>query len=368
MSKKKKWSIIILIVMVLILAGFSYYRISENIKASQRQGRPPQTVETAQVERGSITSELTFTGDILPIQQTNIYSRVTGNIQKLYVDIGDYVSAGKTLALIDQSTFVQSVKQTEGLLNQAKATHLNNQVNYERLRILFEKGLTSKGDLDNAETLVKVSEAQVQTAQANYNTARLQLSYCSISAPFSGYITKKYLDQGSLVSSGTSNSIFLLANISKLKIMVNVLEKDIPLLEGVKNVTIKADAYPNEEFTGVFKKMSQSVDLSTRTMPVEVDIENKGNVLKPGMFARVELVLDKHDNVIKVPLQCVRKDEKGSFVFMVSSESSAVKIYVTTGIQSDNMVEIVTGLSDTDKVVTVGQELIKENSKVKISK
>jgi RND family efflux transporter MFP subunit len=368
MSKKKKWSVIFLIIIFLILAGFTYYRINENIKSSQKQGRPPQTVETAKVERSDITNELSFTGDVLPIQQANIYSRVTGNIQKLYADIGDYVSAGKTLALIDQSTFVQSLKQNEGLLNQAKATLLNNQVNYERLRILFEKGLTSIGDLNNAETLVKVSEAQVQTAQANYNNARLQLNYCSISAPFSGYITKKFLDQGSLVSSGTSNSIFLLSNISKLKIMVNVLERDIPSLDKVKNVTIKTDAYPNEEFTGVFKKMSQSVDLNTRTMPVEVDVENKGGMLKPGMFARIELVLDKHDNVIVVPLQCLRKDDNGSFVFSINNESSAVKIYVKTGIESNNKVEIISGLTDADNVVTVGQELIKENSKVKISK
>jgi len=368
MSKKKKWSVIFLVIVVLTLAGFTYYRISENIKASQKQNRPPQTVETAQVERGNIASELSFTGDILPIQQTNIYSRVTGNIQKLYADIGDYVSAGKTLALIDQSTFVQSLKQNEGLLNQAKATLLNNQVNYERLRILFEKGLTSKGDLDNAETLVKVSEAQVQTAEANYNNARLQLSYCSISAPFGGYIIKKFLDQGSLVSSGTSNSIFLLANISKLKIMVNVLEKDIPLLDNVKNVTIKTDAYPNEEFQGIFKKMSQSVDLSTRTMPVEVDIDNRGNLLKPGMFARIELIMEKHDNAIIVPNQCVRKDEQGSFVFSVNQDNTAVKIYVKTGIEADNKIEILSGLTDNDRVVTVGQELIKENSKVKISK
>lgn len=368
MSKKKKWSIVILIVMILILAGFTYYRINENIKASQRQGRPPQTIELTKVERGDIANELSFTGDIQPIQQTNIYSRITGNIQRLYADIGDYVPAGKTLALIDQSTFIQTVKQTEGLLNQAKATLLNNQVNYERLKILFEKGLTSKGDLDNAETLVKVSEAQVQTAEANYNNARLQLSYCSIGAPFGGYITKKFLDQGSLVSSGTSNSIFLLANISKLKIMVNVLEKDIPLLENIKKVTVKTDAYPNEEFTGIFKKMSQSVDLSTRTMPVEVDIDNNGGMLKPGMFARVELILDRHNNVIILPLQCVRKDDKGSFVFTVDAESKAVKVYVTIGIESNNKIEIVSGLTDSDKVVSVGQELIKENTKVKISK
>jgi len=368
MSKKKKWAIIISIIFVLVLSAFVYYRVSENIKASQKQNKPPQSVEITKPEQGDITSGLSFTGDIIPVQQTSIYSRVTGNIQKIYVDIGDYVKAGKLLALIDQSTFIQTVKQTEGLLNQSKASLENNKVNYRRLFTLYEKGLTTKGDLDNAETLVKVTEAQVQTAEANYDNARLQLSYCSITAPFSGYITKRLLEQGSLVSSGTSNSIFVLSNIGKLKIMVNVLEKDIPLLENIKNVTVKTDTYPDETFTAKFRKISQLIDLSTRTMPVEVDIDNESNTLKPGMFARVELILDKHYNVLKIPIQCIRKDEAGSFVFSVSEDNTVIKKYVQTGLESDNKIEIVSGLNESDSIVIVGQELIKENSKVKISK
>jgi RND family efflux transporter MFP subunit len=368
MSKKKKWAIIISLVLVLVFAFFVYYRISENLKAAQKQNKPPQTVEIIQPERGDIASELAFSGDILAVQQTNIYSRVTGNIQKIYVEIGDYVNSGKLLAQIDPSTFIQSVKQNEGLLNQAKANLENNKVNYERLLVLYDKGLTAKGDLDNAQTLVKVSEAQIQTAEANYSNARLQLGYCNISAPFSGYITKRFLDQGSLVSSGTSNSIFILSNISKLKIMVSVLEKDIPLLEDVKDVTVKTDAYPDKEFTAVFRKISQSVDISTRTMPVEVDIDNHDNLLKPGMFARVELVLDKHNGVLIVPLQCVRKDDNGSFIYSVTEDFTAVKKYVQTGLQSNNKIEIESGLNDSDKVISVGQELVKENSKVKLSK
>jgi RND family efflux transporter MFP subunit len=368
MSKKKKWSITIFIFSVLVLAAFVYYRVSENIKASQKQNKPSQSVEIIKPELGNIVSELSFTGDILPVQQTNIYSRVTGNIQKIYVDIGDYVSTGKLLALIDQSTFIQSVKQTEGLLNQAKASLENYRVNYRRLLVLLEKGLTSQGDVDNAETQVKIYEAQVQTAEANYESAKLQLGYCSITAPFDGYITKRLLDQGALVSSGTNNSIFVLSNISKLKIMVNVLEKDIPSLENIKTVTVKTDTYPNETFTAKFRKMSQSVDLSTRTMPVEVDIDNEGNTLKPGMFARVELILDKHYNVLKVPLQCIRKDETGSFVFSVSEDNTAIKKFVQTGLESDNKVEIVSGINENDNIVVVGQEIIKENLKVKISK
>ena len=114
--------------------------------------------------------------------------------------------------------------------------------------------------------------------------------------------------------------------------------------------------------------MSQSVDLSTRTMPVEVNLDNSDNILKPGMFARVELIFDKHYNVITVPLQCVKKDEKGSFVYSVSEDNTAIIKYVQTGLESNNKIEIVSGINDNDKVVSVGQELIKENSKVKISK
>lgn len=103
-------------------------------------------------------------------------------------------------------------------------------------------------------------------------------------------------------------------------------------------------------------------------MPVEVNIDNSDNMLKPGMFARVELILDKHFNVLTVPLQCVRKDEKGSFVFTVSEDFTAIKKYVQTGLESNNKIEIVSGLNDSEKVVAVGQELIKENTKVKIAK
>ena len=368
MSKKKKWVIIISLVFVLVFASFIYYRINENLKAAQKQTKPLISVETILPERGDIADELTFSGDILAIQQTNIYSKVTGNILKIYAEIGDFVNSGKLIAQIDPSIFIQAVRQNEGLVNQAKANLENNKVNLARTQILFDKGLAPQGDLDNAATLVKVTEAQVQTAEANYSNAKLQLSYCNITAPFSGYITKRFLDQGSLVSSGTTNSIYILSNISKLKIIVSVLEKDISKLDDVKDVTLTTDAYPDKIFTAKFRKMSQSIDLNTRTMPVEVDIDNADNMLKPGMFARVSFLLDKHYNALIVPVQCVKTDESGSYIFTVTEDNSAVKKYIETGLKADNKVEIVSGLDDKERVVSVGQDLIKENSKIKISK
>lgn len=369
MSKKKKIYVIIVIgVILLAVAALVYYRISENIKSSKRPAPPPQSVQVITPERGDISSKLSFSGDILAVQQTNIYSRVTGNIQKMYADIGDYVPRGKLLASIDKSTLYQSVRQMEGLVNQAKATLENNKVNLERTQKLFEKGLTSQGELDNALTLVKVSEAQVESARANYNNAALQVGYCNITAPFSGYITKRFLDEGSLVSQGTSNSIYILSDISKLKILVSVLEKDIPKLENVKEVTVTTDAYPGEVFTAKFRKMAQALDLSTRTMPLQLDIDNDKGILKPGMFAKVELLLETNYGSLIIPEQCVIKDDSGEFVFILNEESTAIKKYVQTGLKSDNKTEIVSGINENDKVVSVGQQLIQENSKVKIVK
>lgn len=307
-----------------------------------------------------------LSGDILPIQQTSIYSRITGNIQNIFVDIGDYVHRGKLLAVIDKSQYIQSVKLTEGQLKQAKANLENNKINYERLFALFEKGLTSQGEIDNAYTLVKVSEAQVQTAEANYDNARIQLGYCNITAPFSGYITKRHLDRGALVSSSSQNSIFILSDISKLKIMVNVPEKNITMLNDIKTVQETTDAYPGQTFEAVFQQIAQSVDLATRTMQAEIHIDNKENSLKPGMFAKVKIDLETHYDVLILSEQCVRKDEKGEFVFVVNNENTAIKNYVQTGIVSENKKEIVSGIKENDKIISVGQELVREEGKVKI--
>ncbi len=368
MSKNKKIYLIVFIAVVLIATtSLIYYRINENIKSSTKPQKPPQAVQIITPSRGDISGKLLFSGDILAVQQTNIYSRITGNIQKMYADIGDYVSKGRLLAVIDKSTLYQTVRQTEGLLNQAAANLENNRVNLERIQKLFEKGLTSQNELDNAMTLVKVSEAQVETAKANYNNAVLQVNYCNIRAPFGGYITKRFLDEGSLVSQGTANSIYILSDISRLKIIVNVLEKDVPKLDNVKEVFILTDAYPEEVFTGRFRKMAQALDMNTRTMPVQIDIENRMQILKPGMFAKVELLLDTHTETLIIPEECVMKDDSGEFVFTVGDDNTAVRKYVQTGLKSDNKTEIVSGISETDRVISTGQELIQENTKVKIA-
>jgi RND family efflux transporter MFP subunit len=368
MSKKKKVIISVSVIILLAFSIFVFLRIRSNILASEKKIVAAPSVEVTNPTRGDISSIITFTGDILAIEQTNIFSRANGNIEKIFVDIGDYVNAGKLLAVIDKSLYAQNVKQIEGVYRVAEATSENDKINLERTVILYEKGLASKSDYDNAKTKLDVSLAQLESAKANLQNARIQLSYCDIRAPFTGYITKKLLDRGTFVSStGTAqNTIFVLSDIRRLKIMVNVLEKDLPLLDKISIAVIKTDSYPDRTFTGKFNKISQSIDLSTRTMPAQIDIENKEELLKPGMFANVELTLDKNADVIKLPNQCILKDGDKSYVYVVDNEMVANKKYVDLGIVANNETEIVSGLNENDKVIKVGQELITDKTKVKI--
>lgn len=348
-----------------------YIRLKANLDASTKGPLPRPSIQLSAPERTTIEKKLEFNGDILAIQQANIYSRVNGNIKKIYVNLGDFVRTGQLLAEIDKAMYIQTVKQNEGLYKQAKATYENNKINYERNQELIDKGLISQSDLDNSRTTMEVSQAQMESALANYTNAQTQLSYCDIRAPFSGYITKRLLDPGTYVSTGGQNQntiLFTLSDISQLKVMVNVLEKDLQLLNQIEDAVIKTDAYPDEEFYGTLRATSGALDLSTRTMPTEIDIENKKGLLKPGMFAKVELILKRAENILTLPSQCVLKDDKGSYVYSVSKDSVAFKKYVQLGIQDNNTYEISEGLGDSDKVVSSGQELLNEGTRVKIVK
>lgn len=368
--RRKRIYIIIAVVLLVFLILF-YFRIRSDLAASKKQPVLIQTVVLSPPVRGNIVRKLSFTGDILAFQQANIYSRVSGNLERVYVDIGDFAYKGKLIAEIDKTIPEQNVRQTEGLYKQALAQMENNKVNYERNEDLFNRGLISQSDLDNSRTAFDIASAQVESALANFKNARTQLDFCDIRAPFSGYITKRVIDPGTYLTTGAAsanNTIFVMSDIEIVKVMVNVLEKDIPLLDQVVYSEVRVDAYPDEIFTAHLDKMSQVIDLNTRTMPTQIDIENRKELLKPGMFANIDLILQIDTNVLTLQKQCVMKDNDGYFVYELNKDTVAQKKYIQVGIIENNTYEITSGLNDDEKVVTVGMELINDGSKVRLAK
>ncbi|MCX6175163.1 MAG: efflux RND transporter periplasmic adaptor subunit [Ignavibacteriales bacterium] len=338
---------------------------------SLKRQTPKPVVVIGKLIKGDIQSTESLTGDILPIQQASIFSKVNGTIEKNYVDIGTRVSNNQILALIDTTIYSQNAKQAKANYMQAMANNLNSKLNYERNKKLLEQKLVAQQDLDNAKAASDIALAQLEAAEAVYNNAATQLSYCKITAPFQGTITKRNFDPGSYITATTNaqgSVLFMLMNIDRLKTIVNVPERNVSYLSSVKEVIVTVDAIPNKKFGAKISKISQAIDLASRTMAVEIEIVNSGSLLKPGMFATVQFVTEKKSNSNIIPNQIVLNDEKGDFVYALNSDTSVSKRYIKIGIRTDDKLEILSGLDETDRIVFVGQTLIKDKMKVKIAK
>jgi membrane fusion protein, multidrug efflux system len=367
MSPKKK-SIYIFIIIAIVITLVALKIASSS---TEKRGNPQPLVVKGNASRGVIVNSLSFTGDIMPIQQATIYSKVSGNLEKILVDIGSIVSQNQVLAIMDTTIYSQNMKLAKANYLQADVTYQNNKLSYERNKKLFEQNLIARQDLENAKTTMDASMAQREASYANYSNALTLLSYCRVIAPFSGIITKRFFDQGAYinVSGGSPNSsLFILMNVSKLKSYLNIPEKNVPLLNKVTGIEVSADALPGVKFKAVIKKISEAVDLATRTMQIEVDIENTSKLLKPGMFADITLILDQKENTLILPNQVVQDDDNGYFVYVLKPDSTVQKKYIKIGIKLDTKYEVLSGITEYDPVVFVGQSLIRNKMKVKIAK
>lgn len=362
---------IALSVLAVLLAVIGVRRIILNSAESAKKNIPAASVITSKLQKHDMVRSQLYTGDIYPIQQASIYSKVSGNLEKVYVDIGQFVRQGQILALVDTTLYVQNMKQAYAAYLQADANQQNMKLNYDRNKSLLTQKLISQQDVDNSKAAFDIAHAQKEAALASYKNAQTQLSYCKITAPFSGFITKRNLDAGAYLTSSTSQAssvIFTLMDLDVVKIMANIPEKDIASLKSVLSVDVTIDALQGKVFPAQIKKMSQAVDMTTRTLAVELDINNKDHQLKPGMFANISLVLEKKNNILSLPIDAVIQDDNGQFVYVITPDSVAHKKYVETGIKQANLIEIVSGVSETDKIVTVGQTLLKDNGKVRLTK
>ncbi len=338
-------------ILILFLAIIAYrFGTGKSGVDARRQNIAQVKIEKPQ--RENFASQLQFNGDVLPIQQAFIYSKVNGTLASVRVNMGAFVKQNQLLALIDTTELSQQMQL-------AAATYQNARLTYFRTKELSEQNLISKQELDNADATMKV-------AKSNYDIAKTRHDYAFITAPFSGYITKRFLDPGAVLTTANA-TIFSLMDLSTVKIIVNALEKDIPLISIGKRAIVSVDAYPGKKFSGVVTRFSNAIDLSTRTMAVELTVPNKELFLTPGMFAQVTLLLNNRENVLTLPGQAILKDANGQFVFIVN-QNIAHKVVVVVGGEQNSRTEIRSGLQGDESVIVVGQQFVKDNNPVHVQK
>jgi RND family efflux transporter MFP subunit len=369
--------------LVLTLVALVAFRlVSSGAKKDARKERVI-SVGTMMPVRKDLEVRLNYTADIQPYQIINVFSRVDGYIAKIHVDKGDFVKANQLLVEVDHTDYVHAVNRAKANLAAARAnvvsaeaTIRNAKVNLDRMRALIKEEFVSQQDLDNAQAAFDVAVAQVDSLRAQVHQmevalqqAETSLTYSYIRAPFPGSISLRNLDAGAFVSGSTgststlSRGILVLQDITTVRVLVDVVEKDVPLVQIGQPAELRAEAYPGRVFRGTVTRVVQALDRNTRTMTVEVDIPNPDRALKGGMFARVELVVGTHVGALQIPSDAVTRLEADQYVYTVQ-EGKARKVAVGLGIQDNKMIEITKGLTGTEPVIVSGKDLVSDGVKV----
>ena len=367
----------------LVLAGLVAFRLTSiGAKGDAREGRVI-TVGTTLPIQGDLDVRLSYTADIQPNQQVNLFSRVDGYIAKIHVDKGDLVKANQLLVEIDHTDYVHAVNRAKANLAAARAevmrqeaTIRNATLTLGRMQALIKDQFVSQQDLDNAQVNFDIAVAQLESQRAQVNQmevalqqAETNLAYSYIRAPFAGYIAERNLDSGAYVTSATaststfSRGILTLHEIEMVRTLIEVVEKDIPLVKIGQQAEVRAEAYPQRVFIGQVTRVVQALNRATRTMTVEVDLPNANHALKGGMFARVEVLVGRHPNAIQIPIDALTRLEDFQYVYVVRN-GKAYQVPVEIGSRVENRVEITKGLTGTEQVIVSGKDLVSDGTSV----
>ena len=383
MNPLKQHPIITLgVIIFFAVTALVVFRLSSGAKTDTRKPRVITVVTVAPFKR-DLDIRLTYTADITPNQVVNLFSRVDGYIAKVYVEKGDLVKANQLLIEIDHADYRHAVNQAKANLAAARArvaqqdaSVRNTTLTLNRMQSLIKDQFVSQQDLDNAQVAYDTAaaaldslRAQVQQMDVALAQAETNLAYSYIRAPFAGYVAGRNLDLGSYVSGTTggtstmSRGILTLHEIQTVRILIEVVEKDVPLIQVGQQAEVRAEAYPDRVFEGTVTRVVQALDRATRTMTIEVDLPNKDHVLKGGMFARVEILVGTHRNAIQLPIDAVSRLEDSQYVYIVR-EGKAQRVPVEIGVRDENRVEITKGLVGLEQVIISGKDLVHDGAAV----
>jgi membrane fusion protein, multidrug efflux system len=341
--------------------------------------RMPMTVEVGAVKRADMSQKLTVVGNLIGAATVETGPKVNGRLETVAVRMGDRVSRGQRLAKIEDRELLEQIKQarasfdvTAATIRQREADLRLAQTNLERSRSLFERELIPKQTFDDTDARQQAAIAQLDLAKAQYaqSQARLDeldinLANTVITSPVNGFISKRTLDPGAWV---TPNSVFLsVVDISIVRIVADVVERDLRRITQGLRADVEVDAFPGETFTGRVAHVAPVLDPSTRTAQIEIEIANSDFRLKPGMYARVSFTIEQRENTLVVPTSAIVNVGGNPGVFLPSKneENEVAKFKpVQTGMSDQNLVEVSSGLTEGERVVTTGAAALRDGDRI----
>ena len=379
----------------------------EPVQASSAKPADVPTVAVAKVSTEDLSHGLVLTAEFKPFQEVDVMAKVAGFVKQINVDVGDRVKQGQLLATLEIPEMADDLRRADAAVVRARAevtraqdeqrraesVHSIAHLSFQRISTVAEKkpGLVAQQEIDEAQSRDLVTEAQVAATksalaaaqeQVNVNSADTQkvktlMDYTRVTAPFTGVITRRYADTGSMIQAGTASQtqampVVKLSENSLLRLILPVPESAVPTVRIGQQVEVRVPTL-NRSFAGRVARFAEKVSMSTRTMDTEVDVPNPSLVLIPGMYAEVNLTLDRRAGVLAIPVMAVDRSNSDSEpgaaqtgqVSIVTPNNRVEKRKVTLGIESSNNVEIRSGLNEGDSVVLSGRSALQPGQEVR---
>ena len=380
----------LLVVLLLLVAGsvlaWSIYQRLEATpeKAARKGGKQPVPVEVAAIERGPIELLRTFTGTLEARAKFVVAPKVSGRLEQLNVDLADGVTRGQVVAVLDDAEYVQAVARAQADLeiarsSKAEADSLVKIAERELKRIekILTRGVGSESQRDAAkaeqlakQALVEVTKARIASAAADLETARIRLGYTQVTAGWRGgserrVVAERYADEGETVAANAP--LLRIVELDPITAVFFVTERDYAKLQPGQTATLSTDAFPGETFRGNIERIAPVFRETTRQARVEVQVANPDLRLKPGMFSRATVLLDRVEQAVIVlePALITRDGREGVFVVSVDGASATWRA-VQPGIRQGERVQV-TGEGLNGRVLVLGQQLLDDGTPIRIA-
>lgn len=387
MTTKKLWIAVTLIAGAALL----YWRwtlrspseADDSNHPAATSGETPAAV--TRVERRSFDNALTIAGEFKPFQDVDVHAKVAGYIRKIYVDVGDRVKEGQTIAVLEIPELAaqlagadaavrraqEEIRRAQSDVERAKSTNSAAHSAYARLKQAADSraGLVAQQEVDDSQAKDLETQAQVGSAQAALSSAQQQLqvaqanqqqfaalsNYSHIVAPFAGVVTNRYADTGALIQAGTSSStqalpVVRLAQTSKLRLVLAIPESVAAQIHLGDPVKVRVQAL-QQDIEGKVSRFADSLDRQTRTMETEIDFDNRDGHLIPGMYAETRLSLREKKDALTIPREAVTRNGNDATVLAVNAQNIVEERHVRLGLEDEKRVEVVSGLADGDRVI-----------------
>jgi RND family efflux transporter MFP subunit len=342
-------SVLVLIGMI-VDRGIGSRENDETVLAKETDAAAIPSVAVVHPTLGSPSQEIVLPGNAQAFTDTPIYARTNGYLKAWHVDIGARVQQGQLLAEIETPELDQQLQQAEADLNSARATLNIAEITNDRWQKLVAKRAVSLQEADQAKSDFVGKQAVVAASEANVRRLKQLQDFEKVTAPFDGVITARNTDIGALINAGAAKELFHLASIQQLRVFTAVPEVDAPAVRNGEGVTLTQDAYPGQIFTGTIVRNANAIDQSTRTLNVEVDINNPDGRLLPGAYLFVHFRTRGASRSVTIPSNTLLFRSEGLRVGVVRNGHVQL-VPVTIGHDFGSAVEVISGLTVKDSIV-----------------